>query len=78
MLKRQGAPNFYNFVSVIAITRQTIGALRNHLPDYRALQSVQSERLLGLVLIVLYFRGLYDLIRLSPDQGPDGTDYWDP
>jgi len=27
LLKRQGAPNFYIFVSVIAITRQTIGPL---------------------------------------------------
>ena len=36
------------------------------------------EALLGLVLIVLYCRRLYALVRLSPYQGLYGTEYWDP
>jgi len=32
----------------------------------------------ALVLIVLYFLGLYRLIRLSPYLGLDWTDYWEP
>ena len=32
----------------------------------------------ALVLIVLYFLGLYCLIRLSPCLGLNWTDYWEP
>jgi hypothetical protein len=32
----------------------------------------------ALVLMVLYFLGLYRLIRLSPYLGLDWTDYWEP